>query len=172
MEPRAQLRHVFRIVLSHSRRAYSEATFTQTAEDFIRCLENAVWQFGGATKTLVIDNLRAAVAHPDWFDPELVPKLASFCRHYGTVILPTRPYTPRHNGKVESGVKYVKRNALAGRSFSSFAELEQHLARGSSKPTPASTVRRTSRPPSGSTGTSAKRSARCRPGRSRAASSG
>ena len=31
--------NVFRIVLSHSRKAYSEATFTQTTEDFIRCLE-------------------------------------------------------------------------------------------------------------------------------------
>ena len=37
----------------------------------------------------MIDNLKAAVAHPDWFDPELMPKVQSFCRHYGTVILPT-----------------------------------------------------------------------------------
>jgi hypothetical protein len=47
--------HVFRIVLSHSRKGYSEATFTQTTEDFIRCLENAFAHFGGAPKTLVID---------------------------------------------------------------------------------------------------------------------
>ena len=78
--------NVFRIVLSHSRKAYSEATFTQTAEDFFRCLENAFVHFGGVPKTLVIDNLRAAVAQPDWFDPELTPKVQSFCRHYGTVI--------------------------------------------------------------------------------------
>jgi transposase len=80
--------HVFRVVLSHSRKAYSEATYRQTREDFIRCLENALWQFGGCPKVLVIDNLRAAVKHPDWFDPELVPKLQSFCQHYGVVILP------------------------------------------------------------------------------------
>jgi transposase len=76
--------NVFRIVLSHSRKAYSEATFTQTTEDFFRCLENAFAHFGGVPKTLVIDNLKAAVAHPDWFDPELTPKVQSFCRHYGT----------------------------------------------------------------------------------------
>ena len=65
--------HVFRVVLSHSRKAYSEATFRQTTEDFIACLENAFWHFGGCPKILVIDNLRAAVKHPDWFDPELAP---------------------------------------------------------------------------------------------------
>ena len=111
--------NVFRIVLSHSRKAYSEATYTQTTEDFFRCLENAFSHFGGVPKTLVIDNLKAAVAHPDWFDPELTPKVQSFCRHYGTVILPTKPYMPRHKGKVETGVKYVKNNALKARKFSS-----------------------------------------------------
>src|SRR5687767_11932967 len=39
------------------------------------------------------------------------------------------PYRARTKGKVESGVKYVKRNALARRSFPSFAALEEHLAR-------------------------------------------
>ncbi len=57
--------HVFRIVLSHSRKAYSEVTYRQTTEDFITCVENAFRSFGGCPKTLVIDNLRAAVKHPD-----------------------------------------------------------------------------------------------------------
>ncbi|MDD3546344.1 MAG: IS21 family transposase [Kiritimatiellae bacterium] len=109
--------HVFRIVLSYSRKAYSESTFTQTTDEFLRALENAFHVFGGVPKTLVIDNLKAAVTHPDWFDPELTPKVQSFCRHYGTVILPTKPYMPRHKGKVESGVKYVQSNALKGRTF-------------------------------------------------------
>jgi transposase len=120
--------HVFRIVLSHSRKGYSEATFRQTTEDFIRCLEDAFWHFGGVTETLVIDNLRAAVKHPDWFDPELVPKLEAFCRHYGVVILPTRPYMARHKGKVEAGIKYVQNNALKGRRFESLEAQNQYLA--------------------------------------------
>ena len=121
--------HVFRIVLSHSRKAYSEATFRQTTEDFIGCLENAFASFGGLPKVLVIDNLRAAVKHPDWFDPELVPKLRSFCQHYGVVILPTKPYMPRHKGKVEAGVKYVQSNALKARKFGSLQEQNEYLAR-------------------------------------------
>jgi transposase len=116
-------------VLSHSRKAYSEAARTQTTEDFFRCLKNAFAHFGGVPQTLVIDNLKAAVAHPDWFDPELTPKVQAFCRHYGTVILPTRPYyTPRHKGRVESGVKYVKNNALKGRTFASFEEQNEFLS--------------------------------------------
>jgi transposase len=120
--------HVFRIVLSHSRKGYSEATFTQTTEDFFRCLENAFAHFGGVPKTLVIDNLKAAVAHPDWFDPQLTPKVQAFCRHYGVVILPTKPYMPRHKGKVEAGVKYVKGSALQARQFKSLEEQNGHLA--------------------------------------------
>jgi len=121
--------HVFRIVLSHSRKAYSEATFRQTTEDFIGCLENAFASFGGLPQVLVIDNLRAAVKHPDWFDPELVPKLRSFCQHYGVVILPTKPYMPRHKGKVEAGVKYMQKNALKARKFGSLQEENEYLSR-------------------------------------------
>jgi transposase len=119
--------HVFRIVLSHSRKAYSEVTYRQTTEDFIRALENAFWYFGGVPQTLVIDNLKAAVRQPDWFDPELVPKLQVFCQHYGTTILPTKPRMPRHKGKVESGIKYVKSNALKGRTFTSLEEQNRYL---------------------------------------------
>jgi transposase len=118
---------VFRIVLSHSRKAYSEAVWRQSTESFITCLENAFRHFGGVPKRLVIDNLKAAVARADWYDPEIHPKLQSFARHYGTVILPTKPYTPRHKGKVESGVKYVKRNALKGRVFTSLVEENDFL---------------------------------------------
>ena len=50
--------HVFRIVLSHSRKAYSEVVYRQTTEDFIRCLENAFWHFGGVPRRLVLDNLQ------------------------------------------------------------------------------------------------------------------
>ena len=114
--------HVFRITLSHSRKSYSEAVWRQTTENFIRCMENAFRAFGGVPRTLVLDNLRAAVKSADWFDPELNPKALEFARHYGTVFLPAKPYTPRHKGKVESGVKYVKNNALKGRTFSSLAE--------------------------------------------------
>jgi len=118
---------IFRIVLSYSRKAYSEAVWRQSSESFIQCLENAFGHFGGVPERLVIDNLKAVVAKADWYDPEVHPKLQSFAAHYGTVFLPTKPYTPRHKGKVENSVKYVKQNALKGREFTSLTEENQFL---------------------------------------------
>lgn len=120
--------HLFRLVLSHSRKGYSEVVWRQDTETFLRSLENAFRALGGAPRTLIVDNLRAAVSRSDWFDPELNPKLASFCEHYGTVILPTRPAMPRHKGKIEAGVKYAQNNALKGRQFQSLAEQNSFLS--------------------------------------------
>lgn len=120
--------HLFRCVLSHSRKGYTEAVWRQTAESFIRSLENAFRHFGGVTATVVIDNLKAGVIQADWFDPEINPKLVDFARHYGTVILPTKPVMPRHKGKVEAGVKYAQNNAIKGRTFVSLAAQNLFLA--------------------------------------------
>jgi len=119
--------HVFRLVLSHSRKGYSEVVYRQTTDDFLRCLENAFAHFGGVPQRVILDNLRAAVTKADWFDPELNPKVEAFARHYGTVFLPTRPYTPRHKGKVERGVDYVQENALKGRTFPNLEEENRFL---------------------------------------------
>src|ERR1035441_6625151 len=120
--------HLFRAVLSHSRKGYSEVVWRQDTETFVRCQENAFRFFGGVTKTIVPDNLKAAVLQADWYDPELNPKLSSFAEHYGTVILPTKPAMPRHKGKIEAGVKYVQTNALKGRTFESLAAQNLFLA--------------------------------------------
>lgn len=110
---------ILRVVLSYSRKAYSEAVFHQSTENFIRCLENAFRVFGGVPKILNLDNLRAAVLKADWFDPELNPKLLAFCQHYGCSVLPCRPRVPEHKGKTENGICYLKGNALRGRTFPS-----------------------------------------------------
>lgn len=127
VKTRRRKTHVFRMVLSCSRKAYSEVVYRQTTEDFLRCLENAFHHFGGVPKVLVVDNLKAAVLQADWYDPDLNPKLQAFAEHYGTVILPTRPRMPRHKGKIENQIGYVQDNALKGRSFPSLAAQNAHL---------------------------------------------
>jgi transposase len=127
VKARRRKTHVFRIVLSHSRKGYSEALWRQDTESFIRALENAFHHFGGVPKTLVPDNLKAAVIQADWFDPDLNPKIQSFCEHYHTTMLPTRPRTPRHKGKVERGVGYVQENGLKGLEFPSLQDENRHL---------------------------------------------
>ena len=128
VDGKRKLPHFFRVVLSHSRKGYSEVVWQQTTESFIRCLENAFRYFGGVPRTLIIDNLRAAVTRADWYDPELNVKVEEFCRHYGTVMLPTRPAMPRHKGKIESGINYGQENALKGRSFTSLSAQNLYLS--------------------------------------------
>jgi len=67
------------------------------------------------------------VSKADWYDPVINPKLESFAQHYKTQVMPCRPYTPEHKGKVESGIKYVKNNAIKGRIFGSLAEQNSFL---------------------------------------------
>lgn len=118
---------MLRVILGHSRKGYSEVVWRQTTDNFITVLENAFHYFGGVSKRLVIDNLKAAVKRADWYDPELHPKLQSFAGHYGTTFVPTKPYMPRHKGKVESGVKYAKNSALKGHRFQSLSDQNNHL---------------------------------------------
>ena len=119
--------NILRVTLSFSRKGYTETVPYQNTECFIRAIENAFRHFGGAPATLVIDNLKAGVKKPDWYDPEINPKFASFAKHYGVAVIPHQPYTPQHKGKVESDVGYIKSSALKGREFHSITEQNEHL---------------------------------------------
>jgi DNA replication protein DnaC len=55
------------------------------------------------------------------------PRFEDFAPYYGFTPRACQPYRARTKGKVESGVKYVKRNALAGRRFPHWAALEAWL---------------------------------------------
>ena len=119
--------NLFRIVLSNSRKGYSEACYGQDTESLISALENSFRRVGGVPECIVPDNLKAAVLKPDLYDPELNPKLRDFARHYGTCIMPCKVATPEHKGKVENSVNYVQENALKGRKFSSLQEQNDFL---------------------------------------------
>lgn len=119
--------YLLRVVLSCSRKSYTEASRRMDTEHFIRGLENAFRHFGGVPRRLNTDNLKAAVIKADWYEPELNPKLLSFARHYGFTLMPSRPRKPTDKGKVENSVKYVKNNALKGRRFQSLGELNAFL---------------------------------------------
>src|ERR1700741_1743093 len=94
-----------------------------------RCLENGLRSFGGSPLLLNLDNMKSAILQADWFDPEINPKLADFCRHYKLHVVPCRPGKPEHKGKVERAVAYIRNNALKGRRFRSLAEENFFLQR-------------------------------------------
>jgi hypothetical protein len=51
----------------------------------------------------------------------------AFAKHWGFTPRACAPYRARTKGKDERAVGYVKRNAIAGRQFASWAEMEGHL---------------------------------------------
>jgi transposase len=119
---------VFCMVLSHSRLGYFEAVTDQSVETFIRCHIRAFEAFCGAPKMVRLDNLKAGVTVPDFYEPIIQEQYASFLAHYSSAAVPCRVRTPEHKGKVESGVKYVKNNFLRGLDHRDFNRLSTDLA--------------------------------------------
>jgi len=98
---------VFIAVLGASQLTYVEAMPSQKKEDFIRGNENALIYIGGVPKAIVPDCLRSAVTKGDKYEPDINPEYFDFSRHYGTTILPARPYHPKDKALVENAVRIV-----------------------------------------------------------------
>lgn len=108
---------VFVMTLSWSRHMYAEIVFDQRVETWVELHVRAFEGFGGGVERVVLDNLRAGIVRTVVHDQEAQRSYRELAEHYGFLIAPCRPKTPRHKGKVENGVHYVKRNALAGRKW-------------------------------------------------------
>ena len=93
-------------------------------------LERAFEHFGGVPDELLLDNAASLVKRHDPRTREVTfhPRLLAFCKHWGVRPVACAPYRARTKGKVERGVGYIKRNAIAGYSFESWEALEGHLA--------------------------------------------
>lgn len=117
-------------VLSYSRRTFVKAFLHERQDDWREGIAAAFTHFGGVVLTVLGDNARALVRGRDRATGTVTfhPGYVAFCRDWDVQPRACAPYRARTKGKVESGVKFVKRNALAGRTFASFAALEQHLA--------------------------------------------
>ena len=122
----------FVAVLGYSRRIFVRASLSQRQDDWREGLAGAFRTFGGVTQRILIDRAGALVVGHDreTGTARIHPAFAAFCRDWGVEVSACRPYRARTKGKTESGVGYVKRNAIAGLAFPTFAALEAHLARG------------------------------------------
>jgi transposase len=126
----AKLRaYLFVATLGFSRRSHVRAFRNERQESWFDGLESAFTRFGGVTEEVLFDNPRALVVEHDAATRSVVfnEKLKAFAKHWGFVPRACAPYRARTKGKTENGVGYVKRNAIAGRSFPSWEAFEAHL---------------------------------------------
>lgn len=121
--------HLLVAVLSYSRRIFVKAFLAERQDDWREGIAGAFRHFGGLTRIVLGDNARSLVLAHDRVAQTVTfhPGYLQFCRDWDVTPRACAPYRARTKGKTESGVKYVKRNGLAGRRFASFAELETHL---------------------------------------------
>lgn len=128
----AKMVKLFVAAMGASNHTYTEAVASEGLEDWI-CAHVRMLQFiGGVPKAIVPDNLKSAVFKADRFDPGLNRTYAEMASHYGTAILPARPYRPRDKAKLEVAVQVAQRWILArlrNRRFFSLAELNAAIRR-------------------------------------------
>jgi transposase len=125
--------HLFVFTLGYSRRLFTHAYRNERLATLIDGHERAFRWFGGVTLSCLYDNPRTLVLGRSENKVLWHPLFEDFARYYGFTPHACQPYRPRTKGKVESGVKYVKRNGLAGRRFGTWEELNRWLERWSSE---------------------------------------
>ena len=120
---------VFCMLLSHSRYAYYEAVTDQSVATFLRCHQHSFEYFGGVTQVVKLDNLKAGVIKPDFYEPLIQEQYAAMLAHYGSAPVTARVRRPQDKGKVESGIKYVKNNFFKGLDSPEWEVLVKELSR-------------------------------------------
>lgn len=108
---------VFVMVLSYSRQLYVEFTTSQEMEDFLRCHVHAFEAFGGVPRTILYDNLRSVVHWRQGRFTRFNQRFAEFAGSFPFEPRPCNPGKGNEKPRAETGVRYVKQNFLAGRTF-------------------------------------------------------
>lgn len=125
--------HIFVMTLGYSRRGYAEGFLHERIPDLLAAHERAFAHFGGRCEFLLYDRMRTVVLGTvteadGQRRPQFNTTFAAFADHWGFTARLCRPYRAQTKGKVESGVKYVKRNFVPGRTFADLDDFNWQLA--------------------------------------------
>lgn len=118
--------HVFVMTLGYSRRGFAEGFLNERLGNVLAAHEHAFAHFGGRCETLLYDRMRTVVHH-ERDRSRLNTTFDAFAQHWGFRIRLCQPYRAKTKGKVESGVKYVKRNFVPGRTFRDLEDFNAQL---------------------------------------------
>jgi len=108
-----QQAQVFVGSLSASSYIFSDPSRSQNEEDFLASQARMFEAFRGVTRTVILDNLKAGVTHPDRYEPVIPRIYEEFADHYEMAVLPARVRHPQDKGSGESAVHQVERWVLA-----------------------------------------------------------
>ena len=105
----------FTITLGYSRMMMAEAATDQTLGTLLRMHESAFRQWGAVPEEILYDRMKTVWTGIDERG-EIVWNaiFLDFARYWGFTPRLCRPYRPQTKGKIESGVKYMRRNFLCG----------------------------------------------------------
>ena len=123
----------FTMTLGYSRMLMAEAATDQKLGTLLRLHESAFQQWGGVPEEILYDRMKTVWTGTDQRG-EIVwnAVFLDFARYWGFTPRLCRPYRAQTKGKVESGVKYVRRNflcGLQGREPANLADLNAELHR-------------------------------------------
>jgi len=121
--------YCFTMILGFSRMRFAEFTLQIDVFTLIQCHLKAFSYFGGYPQEILYDNMKQIVLDRKQVSSESKwnSKFEDFCRHYGFIPRLCRPYRPQTKGKIESTVKFVKRDFFMGGNFASFSDINQQL---------------------------------------------
>lgn len=119
--------HVFVLTLGFSRRGFYHACADERLAQFLEAHERAFAHFGGHTREHLYDRPRTVCSADETGRRIWNPTFKAFADYWGFEPRVCRPYRAQTKGKVESGVKYVKRNFLPGRTFVDVVDLQAQL---------------------------------------------
>ena len=118
----------FVMTLCASRHQYAEVVLNQKVGTWLACHRRAFEWFGGVPGRLIIDNAKCAITRACFRDPEVQRSYEELALGYGFRIDPCPPGQPQKKGRVEAGVKYIKRAFMPLRQFRSLADANRQLA--------------------------------------------
>ena len=117
---------VFVMTMGWSRACYAELVRRADTAAFIQCHANAFEYLGGVPRRCLYDNAKVVTLGKDEDgEVEWNPRMLDFALRVGFEIRLCQPYRAQTKGKVESGVKYVRRNMWPSLRFTDDADLNR-----------------------------------------------
>lgn len=99
--------------LGASQFTFVDVTESQSLADWIGSHIRMWNYFGGVSRLVVPDNLKAAVTKAHRYDPDINANYQHVGEHYGFAIVPARAREPKDKAKVENAVGCIERQLLA-----------------------------------------------------------